>query len=116
MTRHSCSARASCLWEEAFRKELLAQMSERIGAEHYGEGRVETAEASAVERSQTQNAAKGDAAKVALVARLPSETTMTVRWTAERLGMGTRGYLNHLLYRECKGQGVSVIKNLRPNG
>jgi hypothetical protein len=32
-------------------------------------------------------------------ARLRAETTMTVGWIAERLAMGTRGYLNHLLYR-----------------
>ena len=37
--------------------------------------------------------------KVALVARLRTETTLAVGWIAERLGMGTRGYLNHLLYR-----------------
>ena len=42
---------------------------------------------------------KGDPAKVALAARLRAETTMTLGWIAERLGMGTRGYLNHLLYR-----------------
>jgi hypothetical protein len=28
--------------------------------------------------------------------------TMTVGWIAERLAMGTRGYLNHLLYRRRK--------------
>ena len=28
--------RGWCLGEETFRKELLAQMSERLGAEHYG--------------------------------------------------------------------------------
>jgi hypothetical protein len=27
---------------------------------------------------------------------------MTVWWIAERLAMGTRGYLNHLLYRRRK--------------
>jgi len=27
------------------------------------------------------------------------ETALTVGWIAARLGMGTRGYLNHLLYR-----------------
>ena len=37
--------------------------------------------------------------KVALAARLWAETTMTVRWIAERLAMGTRGDLNRLLYR-----------------
>jgi len=34
-----------------------------------------------------------------LAARLRAETTMTVRWIAEQLVMGTRGYLNHHLYR-----------------
>jgi hypothetical protein len=27
---------------------------------------------------------------------------MTVGWIAERLAMGTRGYLNHFLYRRRK--------------
>jgi sulfite reductase beta subunit-like hemoprotein len=58
------------LGEEKFREELPTQMSERMGAEHYGEERVETAEA--------------------------------LGWIAERLAMGTRGYLNHLLYRRRK--------------
>ncbi len=30
---------------------------------------------------------------------------MTVGWIAERLAMGTRGYLNHLLYRRSKLSG-----------
>ena len=34
--------------------------------------------------------------------RMGAETTMTVGWIAERLAMGTRGYLNHLLYRRRK--------------
>ena len=42
---------------------------------------------------------KGDPVKVASAARLRAETTMTVGWIAERLAMGTRGYLNNLLYR-----------------
>jgi len=45
---------------------------------------------------------KGDPVKVALAARLRAEMTMTVGWIAERLAMGTRGYLNHLLYRRRK--------------
>ena len=57
--------RGWCLGEEAFRKELLALMSERLGAEHYGEERKESA----------------------------------VGWIAGRLQMGTRGHLNHMLYR-----------------
>ncbi len=46
--------------------------------------------------------AKGDAAKVSLAARLRAETTMTVEWVAEHLGVGSRGYLNHLLYKRRK--------------
>ena len=34
-----------------------------------------------------------------------AETTMTVGWIAERLVMGTRGYLNPLLYRRRKPGG-----------
>lgn len=36
---------------------------------------------------------------------LGEETTMTVGWIAERLGMGTRGHLNHLPYRGRKSEG-----------
>ena len=34
--------------------------------------------------------------------RWRAETTMTVGWIAECLALGTRGYLNHLLYRRRK--------------
>jgi REP element-mobilizing transposase RayT len=106
--------RGWCLGEETFREELLTQMSERMGAEHYGEERAETAEALAEliiaeelklgrwQEADLKTRPKGDSVKVALAARLRAETTMTVGWIAERLAMGTRGYLNHLLYRRRK--------------
>ena len=106
--------RGWCLGEETFREELLTQMSERMGAEHYGEERAETAEAQAeliiaeeLKRGRWQEAdlktrPKGDSVKVALAARLLAETTMTVGWIAEHLAMGTRSYLNRLLYRRRK--------------
>ena len=102
------------LGDEAFRQELLAQMREGIGAEHYGEERAQTAEAAAEaiiaeelkrrrwKEKTLKTRPKGDPVKVALAARLRAETTMTVGWIAERLAMGTRGYLNHLLYRQRK--------------
>lgn len=92
-------------------------MSERLGAEHYGEERAATVEAQAEQiivaelkrrrwgEAELKTRPKGDAAKVALAARLRAETTLTVRWIAERLGMGTRGHLNHLLYRRRKSGG-----------
>jgi REP element-mobilizing transposase RayT len=109
--------RGWCLGEETFRQELLAQMSERMGAEHYGEERTETAEAVAeriiaaeLKRRRWNEAdlkkrPKGDGEKVAVAARLRTETTMTVGWIAERLTMGTRGHLNQLLYRRRKAGG-----------
>lgn len=49
-----------------------------------------------------QTRTKGDPVTMALAAGLRAETTMTVGRIAERLVMGTRGYLSHLLYRRRK--------------
>jgi hypothetical protein len=103
-----------CFGDNVFRKELLGQMKERVGAEHYGAERQETAEAQAegIVREELKRRrwreedlgrrAKGDAVKVALAARLRAETVMTVKWIAERLQMGAPGYVNLLLYRRRK--------------
>jgi hypothetical protein len=99
------------LGEKQFRKELLAEMAEARGQWHYGEEWQESAE----ERAEgiiheelkrkgwrgekaLQERRKGDAFKVRLAERVRAETTMTLRWIAERLRMGTRGHLPHLLY------------------
>jgi hypothetical protein len=72
--------RGWCLGEETFRQELLALMGGRMGMEHYGEERAETAAANAERviaeelRRRRWKAAelrarpKGDAGKVALAA------------------------------------------------
>ena len=103
------------LGEETFRKELLAQMTKRIGAEHYGAERLETVATKAerivreeLKRRRWQEAdlakrAKGDLGKVKIAARLRSETMVTVKWIAARLGMGTASYVNNRLYRWRKG-------------
>ena len=108
--------RGWCLGEETFRQELLARMGERMGPEHYGAERAEAVEILAERiittelkrcrwrESDLKTRPKGDAVKVALAVRLRAETTMTVGWIAERLGMGTRGHLNHLLYRQRKAR------------
>ena len=78
---------------------MLTQMSERMGAERYGEERAETAEALAEliiaeelklgrwQEADLKTRPKEDSVKLVLAARLRSETTMTVRWIAERLAM-----------------------------
>ncbi len=74
-------------------------MIERMGAEHYGKERAETAEALAEliiaeelklgrwQEADLKTRPKGDSVKVALATRLRAETTMTVGWIAERLAM-----------------------------
>ena len=41
---------------------------------------------------------KGDPGKIAIARRLREETTMTLAWIAERLKVGTKTHLAHLLY------------------
>ncbi|MBU6402951.1 MAG: transposase, partial [Verrucomicrobia bacterium] len=90
-----------CLGDEAFRKELLAQVSERRGAHHYGaelqEGEEEKAErlvkAELARRkwSEVELAtwSKTDRRKACMALRLRRETTMTLAWIAGRLQMGS---------------------------
>jgi hypothetical protein len=46
--------------------------------------------------------AKTDPVKTAPAARIREETTVTIRWLARRLQMGTRPTLNATLYRRRK--------------
>jgi hypothetical protein len=94
---------------------LLAQMTERIGAEHYGAERLETdvekaerivgeeLKARRWKESDLVKRAKGDPGKVKIAGRLRAESLVTVKWIAERLRMGTASYLNNRLYRWRKG-------------
>ncbi len=103
-----------CLGSEAFRKELLTQVSERAGAEHYGEEIRAAAEEKASRivgeelrrlgwsQKSLEQTRKGDPKKVQIALRLRRETTMTLAWVAERLRMGTRTHLAHLLHWHAK--------------
>ena len=61
-------------------------------------------------RDETELAAraKGDVSKVKLAARLRQETLVAVKWIAERLRMGSAGYVNNRLY--CWRQGTLTGK------
>jgi len=101
--------RGWCLGDAEFRAELLAQMGARMGRHHGGAERRETEAARAgrlvAEELQSRGWSgqelarrrKGDRQKVKLARRLRSETTMTLRWIAERLHMGTAGHLANCL-------------------
>ncbi len=103
--------RGWCLGEETFRKELLGQMSERMGAEHYGAERAETEQEKAegiiaVElkrrgwtEEDLRQRPKADSGKVKLAQRLRAETVQSVGWIANRLHLGSRAYAHHLLWR-----------------
>ena len=96
--------------DQALKEELLKAVSSVAGAEHYGAELRESAEEKAERLIAGELARKGwqerdlawrpkgDAFKVGLAAQLRAQTTMTVAWIAQRLHMGTRGHLTHLLY------------------
>ena len=100
--------RGCCVGSEAFRKELLAQMS--AGPEHYGDEIRESGEEKARRMLQAElkglgwreaeleRRQKGDPAKLRIAIRLRRETTMTLQWIAQTLHMETKTYLAHLLY------------------
>ena len=102
--------RGWCLGDETFRKELLAQMAEKMGEHHYGQERRESAteKAERMVRRELDKAGwaepdlerrrKGDRWKVRVATRLRVETTMTLKWIAERLRMGSWKHLNGRLY------------------
>ena len=103
-----------CLGDETFRKELLAQMTEKMSEHHYGQERHEsvTEKAERLVRRELDKAGwtdkdlerqrKGDPWKVRVAARLRAETTMTLKWIAERLHMGSWRHLNGRLYEHRK--------------
>ena len=85
-------------------------MSEKAGPEHYGEEIEESAEEKAQrlvgqalkklgwKESDLTRLRKGEPKKVKIALRLRQETTMTLAWIAQRLHMGTKTHLAHLLY------------------
>ena len=101
--------------DKKFRQELLEQMKEQVGQEHYGKegAQAEAEQAEGVVRqglkrlgwkeSDLSARPKGDPKKLKLAERLRTETTASTKWIAERLHMGTWTYLNHLLCWQRRG-------------
>ena len=102
------------LGSEDFRRELLAAAAERVGASHCGADRRETGEEKAGRIVQEElrrrgwkeedlpGRRKGDKVKVVLAHRLRRETTMTLKWIARRLHMGSWTYVSNLLHEKEK--------------
>ena len=104
------------LGSEAFRQELLAAVVERVGPSHYGAQRQETGlqkaermveeelERLGWDEDQLRARPKGHRSKVRLARRLRQETTMSLKWIAERLQMGTWTYVSNLLNEPSETQ------------
>ena len=98
------------------KRELLDQVSERLGLEHYGEERQESQAEKAEEvveqelrrRRWTESTLgernKGDLEKLKIAVRLRHETLATVAWIAKRLQMGSVANVNTLLYQWRQGK------------
>ena len=93
--------RGWCLGPPEFKAQLLERMEGKLGEHHAGELKRESAAAQAeriireelrrlrwTERDLEERA-KSDPAKLALAARVRRETTLTLRWIAERLHLGS---------------------------
>ena len=112
--------RGWCFGDRVFRKELLAQMAERVGESHYGAERQESGEEKAERivakelRRRHWNAKdlerrrKGDAEKVRVAARLRRETIMTLKWIARRLHMGSWTHVSNCLATAQKQKKLSA--------
>jgi REP element-mobilizing transposase RayT len=103
--------RGWCVGDEDFRRELLEQVTKVPGTSHYGEAVQEAVEIRAErlvagklkamgwKEKELAARRKGDPGKVKLAAEMRAQTTMPLAWIAERLAMGSRGYLTWLLHR-----------------
>jgi putative transposase len=109
------------LGSEAFRQELLAAATERVGPNHYGAERRETGvqKAERILREELQRLdwpeeelraqRKGHGAKVQIARRLRQETTMSLKWIAQRLQMGTWTYVSNLLKESPAPAGAQPV-------
>jgi hypothetical protein len=58
--------------------------------------------------------AQGRPVKVKMALQLRAQTVMTMEWIANRLQMGTRTHLNHLLYWHRRGKGLPLLVQEAP--
>ena len=96
--------------EEPHRKKALLAVKQSRSKHLYGPEVNEAAEANALEIIEDELRAlgwsqedlvterKGHVEKVRIAQRLRAKTTMPLRWIAEKLHMGMRSHLTHLLY------------------
>ena len=99
---------------EELRERLLARRHPHAGENHLASDRHETnlAQAERIVREELRRRGwgqahlsqrrKGDTEKVRIARRLRRETTMTLKWIADRLNMGSWTHLSNLLSKQTK--------------
>jgi len=97
---------------QAFQEELLTQVSQQLGPNHFGHERRESAERNAARILSEEVASLGlsieqlqllparSEAKLRVAWRLRQETTLNLRWIAQQLWVGSWKYLSNLLIEE----------------
>ena len=112
--------RGGCLGDATFRKELLESAHTRATESHPAETRRETAEEKARRILQEEldklgwmgaelsRRAKGDARKIRIARRLRTETSVTLKWIATELHLGT---WTHVANRLQKATGQTQSQN-----
>jgi len=100
--------RGWCLGDDEFRQDLETAKG-RVGPSHYSADRRETEEVKAEKivteglkeigwnENELREHAKGERSKVKLARRLRAESTMSLKWIAQRLEMGSWTYVSNLL-------------------
>lgn len=106
--------RGWCLGSDAFKEQLLEGLEGQLGEHHagdlrreHGEGRAERIIAEALGRlgwteADVVQRRKTSAEKLELAARLRRETTLSVKWIAARVHLGTSKSANRNLHRWMK--------------
>ena len=95
--------RGWCLGSEEFKQQKLEDLDGQVGQHHFGQMRLEVAQAKAEriiteelrrlgwQEAQLESRRKRDPAKLAIAMRLRKETTLSVKEIAARLHLGTPG-------------------------
>jgi REP element-mobilizing transposase RayT len=118
--------RGWCLGGEEFKRQMLALMEGKLGENHSGELRRESAESKAeriiVEEMSRLKWCEGDLAsrpknepgKLVIAARLRRETTLPIKWIAARVQLGTSKSANAPLHDWMRTHGNVAIGQLQP--
>ena len=104
--------RGWCFGEAQFREELLAHVDAQLGENHFGQERQESVEQKALRMideelrklslslEDLRLRRNGDPVKVGIARSLRRQTTMSLKWVAEQLGMESWKYLSKILSAE----------------